>query len=107
MFKGVSQCMPTVGVLYFGLFNPFHNSPPPLYPPRPHFSTAFNTHPCILYLHKMSCFMILLTLYHSLFLPLLPQLHSVAPLLRTCSRLSLYITMLVLCVYVYLWIYHV
>jgi hypothetical protein len=24
MFKEVSQCMPTVGVLYFGLFNPFY-----------------------------------------------------------------------------------
>jgi hypothetical protein len=23
MFKGVSQCMPTVGVLHFSLFNPF------------------------------------------------------------------------------------
>jgi hypothetical protein len=29
--------MPTVGVLYFGLFNPFHYSPLPLYLPPPIF----------------------------------------------------------------------
>jgi hypothetical protein len=27
MFKGVSQCVPTVDILYFGPFNPFHYSP--------------------------------------------------------------------------------
>jgi hypothetical protein len=37
MFKGVSQCMPIVGVLYFDLFNPFHYSPLPLYLPTPIF----------------------------------------------------------------------
>jgi hypothetical protein len=37
MLKGVSQCMSTVGVLYFGLFNPFHYSPLPLYLPPPIF----------------------------------------------------------------------
>jgi hypothetical protein len=28
---GVSQCIPTVGILYFDSFNPFHYSPLPLY----------------------------------------------------------------------------
>jgi hypothetical protein len=56
---------------YFGLFKPFHYSPLPLYLPPP-FSTAFNTHPYILYLHIL-CFMILLMHYHSLFLSLFPQ----------------------------------
>jgi hypothetical protein len=37
MFKGVSQRMPTVGVLYFGLFNLFKNSPLSLYLPPPVF----------------------------------------------------------------------
>jgi hypothetical protein len=31
MFKGMSQCMLTVGVLYFSQFIPFHYSPLPLY----------------------------------------------------------------------------
>jgi hypothetical protein len=30
MFKGVSGCIPTVSVLYFGSFNPFHYCPLPL-----------------------------------------------------------------------------
>jgi hypothetical protein len=36
MFKGVSRCIPTVGALHFGPFNPFHCSPFPL-PSHPHF----------------------------------------------------------------------
>jgi hypothetical protein len=38
-------------------------------PTTPYFSTAFSTHPYILYLHIL-CFMILLRSYHSLFLSL-------------------------------------
>jgi hypothetical protein len=37
MFKGVSQCIPTVSILYFGPFNPFHYTLLPLYFPRPIF----------------------------------------------------------------------
>jgi hypothetical protein len=33
VFKGISQCNPAVGALYFGPFNPFHCSPLPLYLP--------------------------------------------------------------------------
>jgi hypothetical protein len=33
----VSQCVPSVGVLYFGLFNPLKYSPLPLYLPPPIF----------------------------------------------------------------------
>jgi hypothetical protein len=65
-FKGLSQCMPTVGVLYFSPFNPFHYSVLPLYLP-PRFSVAFSTHPYVLYLHILG-YMILLMRYHSLFL---------------------------------------
>jgi hypothetical protein len=37
LFNGVSQCMPTVGKLYFGSFNPLHYSPLLLYLPLPIF----------------------------------------------------------------------
>jgi hypothetical protein len=40
--------------------------------PTPHFSTAFNTYPHILYLHIL-WYVILLMLYRSLFLSLFPQ----------------------------------
>jgi hypothetical protein len=39
MFKEVSPCIPTVGILYFGPFNPFHYSPLPLYLPHPFFNS--------------------------------------------------------------------
>jgi hypothetical protein len=42
-----------------------------LLPPNPHFSTAFNTHPYILYLHIM--FHNIVDALSSLFLSLLPQ----------------------------------
>jgi hypothetical protein len=67
----MTQCKSSVGVLFFGLFNPFDCSPLPLLPP-PHFLTAFSTHPYILYLHIL-CYVILLMLYHSLFLSLFPH----------------------------------
>jgi hypothetical protein len=51
MFKGMSQCMLTVGMLYFGLSNPIPLLSLNPLPPIPHFLTAFNTHPYILYLH--------------------------------------------------------
>jgi hypothetical protein len=35
LFKGVFQCVTTVSILYFGLFNPFHYSPLPSYLPPP------------------------------------------------------------------------
>jgi hypothetical protein len=47
----------------------------PLYLLPPHFSTAFNTHPYVFYLHIL-CFMLLLMLCHSLFLSLFPLLIS-------------------------------
>jgi hypothetical protein len=51
MFKWVSWCIPTLSILYFGQFNPFHYSP--LLPPfHPHYSTAFNTYCYIFYLHR-------------------------------------------------------
>jgi hypothetical protein len=66
MFKEVSQCMLTVGVKPLPLL-----SLTPL-PPIPRFSTAFNTHPYILYLHILG-YAVLLALYRSLFLSHFPQ----------------------------------
>jgi hypothetical protein len=51
VFKGSSQCVPAMSILYFGPFNPFHCSPSSL-PSHPHYSAAFSTHPYVLYLHK-------------------------------------------------------
>jgi hypothetical protein len=39
MFKGVSQWIPTVGILYFCSFNSFHYSPLPRYLPLPIFNS--------------------------------------------------------------------
>jgi hypothetical protein len=43
LFKEVSQCIPAVIILYFGLFNPFHCFPLPLClpPPPPPFFNSF------------------------------------------------------------------
>jgi hypothetical protein len=70
MFKRVSQCMPTVGILYFGLFNPFHYSPLPFYLPPPIFQ-QLSVH--ILVSSTFTDFTILLMLCHSLFLSLIPR----------------------------------
>jgi hypothetical protein len=64
MLKEVTQCIPTVGVLYFELFNPFNCSPLPFNLPSPHLSIAFNTHSYILYLYLL-WYVILLTPHHS------------------------------------------
>jgi hypothetical protein len=77
IFKGVSQCMPTVSILYFGPFNPFHYSPLPLYLPY-HFSTAFKTHHYIPYLHVL-CYEILLMLCHSPYLCHFSEFYKVIP----------------------------
>jgi hypothetical protein len=97
MFKGVSQCIPTVGVLYFGSFNPFHYSPLPLlsYPP------IFSTHPHILYLHiwwygDHCCSSILFSF------PAFPEFCRVVSLLQTCSTYAFVYDHTCFCVYVYL-----
>jgi hypothetical protein len=70
-FKEFSQCIPTVSI-YFDLFSPFHYSPLPLYLPLPIFNSFQH-----IFLYpppsQMLCFMMLLILYHSFFLFLLPR----------------------------------
>jgi hypothetical protein len=72
IYDGVSQCIPTVGILYFGLLNPFHYSPLSLYLLLPIFNSFQYT---TLYPlpSQMLCLTILLMLYYSLFLSLFPQ----------------------------------
>jgi hypothetical protein len=102
MFKGVSQCVPTVGIICFGLFNPFHYSLLPLHLPHPpHFSTAFNTNPYILYLYVVCDITSALSFFFSSF----PKFHRVVPLLQTCSTSEFVYDHTCFCVYVYLWIY--
>jgi hypothetical protein len=99
MFNGVSQCMPSVVVFYFGLFNPFEYSPLPLYLP-PRFSTV-SIHILIssTSIHLMVCD---ITDYHSLFLSLFPEFCRVVLITNmfyiwVCLWSCLFL-------YVYLWI---
>jgi hypothetical protein len=91
MFKGESQCMPTVGVLYFGSFNPFHYSPLPLYLPLPIFQ-QLSIHTLIS--STFTCY-VLWYYWCSIILFSLP---SFPEFQRVVLHLSLYIIMLVLCV---------
>jgi hypothetical protein len=100
MFKGVSQCMPTMGVLYFGLFTSSISLSYPLLPIL-HFSTAFNTHPYILYLHILFrwyywCSIILFSF------PSFPEFHRIVPLFQTCSTFEFVYDPAWFCVYVFL-----
>jgi hypothetical protein len=83
--------MPTVGVLYFGLLNPFHYSP--LLPT--HFSTTFSTYPYILYLP-------ILTVYHSPF----PEFQS-SSTVTNMFYIWVYIYHLFLCMFIFGSIFHV
>jgi hypothetical protein len=70
MFQGVSQCVPAMNLLYFGLFHPFHCSPLVLYHPLLFFNT-FQYKPLYSLCSQMLWFTILM-LYHSSFLSLVP-----------------------------------
>jgi hypothetical protein len=101
MFKGVSVHIPSVDILYFRLFSPFHCSPLPLYLWTP-FSTALNTHTYILYLH--GCY-VLWYYWCSINLcsfPSFPEFHGVVLLWQICSTSEFVYDHDFLCVYVYL-----
>jgi hypothetical protein len=75
---------------------------PHLLPPYPHFTTAFNTDPYILYLHK--CYVLQYcwcSVIPFSFLSL-PEFHSVVPLSQTCSTCVFVNDHICFCVYVYL-----
>jgi hypothetical protein len=74
VFQGVSQYFPSVSLLYFGLFNPFHCSPLLFYLSPPIFN---GFHYISLYpLPTRMSFFILLMFYHSFFLSLLSESSS-------------------------------
>jgi hypothetical protein len=101
VFKGVSQCIPDVSLLYFGQFNPFHCSPWPFSSLR-HFSATFSTHPCILYLHRCD---VLRYYWWSIILfsfPSFPEFHRAVPLLQTCSTYKFVYDRACFCMCVYL-----
>jgi hypothetical protein len=84
IFKGVSWCIPTVHILYFGQFNSFHYSPLP-FSPTSYYSTAFSTYCCILYLHPCNAFWYCLLSIILFSFPSSPEFHRIVSLLQTCS----------------------
>jgi hypothetical protein len=71
MSRGVSQHFPTLGILYFGPFNPFHYSPLPIYLPSPCFN-SFQYTSLYPLPSQMLYSTILVMIYHSLFVSLFP-----------------------------------
>jgi hypothetical protein len=98
MFKGVSQCMPSVGVLYFGPFSPFHYSPFTSHPP---FFKSFQYISYILYLYVILCD-ITDVLSFSFPFPLSPSSIEYFHCYRHVLHLSLYVIMFV---FVYMFIF--
>jgi hypothetical protein len=103
MLKGISQCISTVSVLYFGPFNPFHCTPLPLtsYPPFYNHFQYISLYPPT---PQMLWLTILLMLHHSLFLSFLPQVlyYSSTITIYTFLYICLYTIMLV---FVYMFIF--
>jgi hypothetical protein len=84
VFKGVSQCTPAVGVLYFGPFNPFHCSPLPLYLP-PSIFQQLSVHILVSSTFTDVMFYDITDVLSFFSFPSFPQFHRVVPLLQTCS----------------------
>jgi hypothetical protein len=104
MFKGLLNVSPLW--VYFTLI---HSTPSIALPypitSHPHFSTAFNTYPYILYLNRCYdlryywCFIILFSF------PFFPEFHRVFPLLQMCSISEFVYNHVCFYIDVYLWIY--
>jgi hypothetical protein len=99
--------MPSVDVLYFGLFNPLQFSPLPIYLPSLIFqqlsmhiliSSTFTS--CEDKGMWYYCCSIILFSFLSF-----PKFYRVVTLLKTCSTTEFVYDNVCLCVYVYLWIY--
>jgi hypothetical protein len=102
MFKGVSQYILTVSILYFGLFNPFHYSPLPL-PSHPPFFNSFQY--ILLYFCLHRCYVLQYCWCSIIIFSVssIPKSHSVVLLLQTCYTYKfVYDHVWFLCVYVYL-----
>jgi hypothetical protein len=101
MFRGVSQCILAMSMLYFGSFNPFHYSPLLLYLPFPSFKQLS------IYILISSTFTdvmfynIVDALSLSFPFPPPPSFHRV-PLLQTCSTYEFLYDHVYFCVCAYL-----
>jgi hypothetical protein len=100
-FRGVSQCMPSVGVLDFGLFNPLECPPLPLNLSPPHFQHFQYTFLHPLPSHRMVYDITIALLFFSF--PSFLEFHRVVPLLQTCSTTEFVYDWF--CMYVYLFIF--
>jgi hypothetical protein len=69
------------------------------FPPTPHFSTAFNTYCCILYLCRCNVFWYCWTIIPFSF-PSFPRFRGVAPLLQTCCTYKCVYDCVWFCIYV-------
>jgi hypothetical protein len=96
MFKGVSQWIPAVSLLYCGQFNPCLT----LYLPPPLFTSFQCTSLCPLPA-QMWCFMILWCSIILFSFPSFPEFHRVVPLLKTCSTSEFVYDHVWFCVCVY------
>jgi hypothetical protein len=107
MFQEVSQCMPTVVVLYFGLFGPFEYSPLPLYLP-PSVFQQFSVHILISstftpYVMRYYWCSIILFAF-----PSFSEFHRVFHCYKHVLHLSLYMFMLVfLYMFIFRSIFHI
>jgi hypothetical protein len=97
MYKGASQGIPTVSILYLGLFNPF------LYSPLPLLAPIFNNFQYIsLYTLPLQtlCFIMSLMFYDSLFLSLITEFYRAVSLLQIWSTYEFVYDHACFCVYV-------
>jgi hypothetical protein len=95
MFTGVCQCVSTVGVVYFGQFNPFHCSPLP-FTSHPSFFNSFQNICFYPLPSQMLCFTILLTI-------ILFSFHSFPPTHSSSSTVTnMFYICLCMITYVYL-----
>jgi hypothetical protein len=107
MFKGVSQCMPTMDVLYFGLFSHFDCSPLPLYFPPPIFQ-LLSMH--ILIAFTFTSYVILYYWYSIIFFsfPSFPWVPQSFHCYKHVLNLSLYMIMFVfVCMIIFGSIFHI
>jgi hypothetical protein len=101
LFKGISQWISAVIILYFCPFNPFHYSPLSL---SSHYTFLDSFQYISLCLLMMLCY-VFWYCWGAIILSSLPsflELHKVVPLLETCSTYEFLYNHVCVCVYVYL-----
>jgi hypothetical protein len=100
MFKGVSQCIPTVTLLWSVQALPLLSLTP--LPPIPHCSTPFYTHAYILYLYRCYVLWFYWCSIILFYFPSFPNFHRLVPLLQICSTYGFVYDHACFHIYVYL-----